>query len=768
MMAEGERGPPEAKSTVASLIESRPRPLTHRQLALAATLLYFVLIGGTNLGIYVTAFAALNAVIAGLLVGVWLYELPRNNDLTDRLLLLGLLLFLAACVVSAFPRMSFDAATSSVAFLAAFGIARTELIAAGAERAMITALALCGAVLAIVILAVWIPDWVAWWQATGTAPPLDRELPTGPYRGFHVVGMLSGLLLPALVQAGRRQSVGPVFLLAAVASLAVIYMSGSRSNWLALFAAAAAAAVVIFRPSRRFVVRASALVIVVLALFALSGALEAISARLLNTYTIATRVDIWQSALRLWLDRPLAGWGPGSFAATFTYGESFPLSPHFVGTAHNVAVQAILEAGLLGLAALVMVGAGLAIAIVRNRQRSGYALAGLTFFAVVGLTDMPTSHPMVMAIGLCWAASAAPRHQPDRRPAQRGMSWRAATCAAVGLAIAMAVGSTLVATTAFNDARDRLAVGDVQSAQQSLNRAVSFDPSMALYWRELGILQIRKGNTALARLDLERALELNGRDATTLRGLAVLAVQEGRGAQALAFAERAAELQGTWVNNQVLLAWVATQLGSDEVARRAMADALTWYPWISASPTWTGVFDSPVDQPLRQAAAKWATQPSQRQVVWPATWLRAMTDGPPVSRLPPVLMAIDAIIRCQPEQATESLAAAGRVVNDEPGLTASMMLARLTNNEVAYREALLPAFLWRGELGVVVAGEPAPASAFSDYEYDAQMYDRIPIPSATIGPLLPTSTEGLAQWIQDPRNAARQGAPRSGLASCTR
>jgi O-antigen ligase/tetratricopeptide (TPR) repeat protein len=765
-MAEGDRGPLGSKSTVGSLIESRPRPLTLRQLTLAATLLYFVLIGGTNVGTYVTAFAALNGVIASLLVGVWLYELPRNNDLTDRLLLVGLLLFLAACVISAFPRMSFDAATSSVAFLAAFGIARGELLAAGAERAMITALAVCGAALAIVILAVWIPDWVQWWQAMGTAPPLDRELPSGPYRGFHVVGMLIGVLLPALVQAGRRRSVGPAFLLAAVASLAVIYMSGSRSNWLAVLAVAAGAMVVKFRPSRRFVVGASALALVVLTLLAASGALEAISARLLNTYTIATRVDIWQSAIRLWQDRPLAGWGPGSFAATFTYGESFPLSPRLVGQAHNVAVQAILEAGLLGLAALVVVVAGLAIAIARNKKRSGYALAGLTFFAVVGLTDMPTNHPMVIAIVVCWAACAAPRYRPPGNPKPRGISWPAALSAVLGLATAAAVGSTLAATTAFNEARNELAGGDVQSAEQSLDRAVSFDPSMALYWRERGILHVRMGNVALARLDLERALKLNGRDVTTLRGLAVLAVQEGRRTEALTLAERAAELQGTWVSNQVLLAWVATQLGSDDVARRAMADVLTWYPWISASPTWTEVFDSPVDAPLRRAAAKWAAQPPQRQVVWQSTWLMAMTDGPPAGRLSPVLEAIDAIIRCQTERAAESLAAAGRSVNEEPGLTALMMLARVTNDEVAYRDAVRPAYLWRGELGLVVAGEPAPASAFSDYDYDTEMYDRIPFPSATIGPYLPTSVEGLAQWIHDPRSAARRGAPGSDLANC--
>jgi O-antigen ligase/Tfp pilus assembly protein PilF len=766
MMAEREGGPLGSKSTVGSLIQSRPRQLNLRQLTLAATLLYFVLIGGSNAGTYVPAFTALNAVIASLLVGVWLYELPRNNDLTDRLLLLGLLLFLAACLTSAFPRLSFDAATSSLAFLAAFGIARGELAAAGAERAMNTTLAVCGAVLAIVFLAIWIPDWVAWWQATGTAPPLDRQLPTGPYRGFHVVGMLSGLLLPALLQAGRRHLIGPVFSFAAVASLALIFMSGSRSNWLALLVVAAGAAIVRFRPSRRWLGGASALALVVFALLAASGALEAISARLLNTYTIGTRIDIWQSALRLWLDRPLAGWGPGSFAATFTYGDSFPLSPDFVGQAHNLAVQALLEAGLLGLAALVAVFAGLAIAIVRNNNRSGYALAGLTFFAVVGMTDLPANHPMVVAIALCWAASAAPRHHPDRRPMRRGISWRLAASAAVGLAITMAVASTLVATTAFNAARDRLAAGDMQSAQQSLDRAVSFDPSMALYWRERGFLQVRKGNTALARLDLERALELNGRDVTTLRALAVLAVQQGRGTEALTIAERATELQGTSVSNQVLLAWVATQIGSHEVARQAMADVLTWYPWIAASPTWTEVLSSPIDPPLRRAATKWAAQPPQRQLAWPSTWLMAMTNSPPVGRLSPVLEAIDAIIRCQPERAADSLAGTGRVVNDEHGLTAMMMLASLTNNEGAYRAAVLPAYLWRGELGVVVAGEPAPASAFSDYDYDREMYERIPFPSATIGPFLPTSVEGLAQWIMHPRSAAKAGAPSSALASC--
>jgi O-antigen ligase/tetratricopeptide (TPR) repeat protein len=742
--------------------------MTARQWALAIALVYFVLVGGTNIGTYVIPFTILNTVLATGLVALWVMELPRNNDLTDRILVVALLAFLVACLTSAFPRMSFDAATSAIAFLAAFGIARGEVTSRRAERAMITALAACGCVLAIGLLNLWIPYWVEWWQTTSTAPPLDVRLPAGPYRAVHHVALLLALLLPALLQTSRRRLLGLLAILAAIATLAVIYMTGRRTVWLALLAVAAGAAALRLHINRRLVTGGLLVTAGGVVGLTVVGAMDAIAGRLLNTFTLAIRAETWLTALGLWLERPLNGWGPGSFAATFSYGETFPVYPDPGGHAHNVAVQALLEGGLLGLAALTLLVAGLAMGIWRNQHRSGYALAGFALFGLMSLTDLPSNFPMILVVGMCWAALAAPRAsgtatQTVPRP-RRPLALAAS--ATVGAVIVVAVASTLVARAAFDDARAQLEDRDLAGAREALDRAVAFDPSMALYWRERGTRAAEDGDFGSARSDLERALELNAADATTLRALAAIATNDGRSEDAVALARRAVDLQGVHISNQLLLAWVATRAGDEDLATRALADALIWNPWTTAAPTWIERFGSTVDTPLREATATWGTQPADRQRGWEATWLRAMTDAEPFVDLGAPLAALDAVIRCDTTRASGLLADAGTAANDHAALTVRLMLARLGEDDDAFREAATLAFLKRDELAALATRNPRAASPFSDHGMDVGMYKRIPLPVTELEPMLPTSAEGMAAWLQDPIGGAQRGAPESGLATC--
>jgi O-antigen ligase len=746
--------------------ERRAPALTLRQLALAAALLYFVLVGGTTLGTYVTTLAGINAAIAAALIALWVIELPRNNDLTDRLLLFALLAFLFTCITSAFPRMSFDAATSLVAAMAAFGIARGELASMRAERVMITVLGLCGLVLAMGFLSLWIPYWVAWWQGTGAAPPLDLPLPPGHYWHFHFAAMVLALLLPAALQLQARQGARSIAAAASLGALGVVAMSGARTAWVALSAVAIAAVVLKVRPRAVTVLRAGAAVTAVLAVLALTGTLANVAARLLNTFTVAIRTETWSSAVAIWLERPLTGWGPGSFPAVFRFRQAVPTFPDPGTDAQNAIVQVLLESGLIGLAALIVGGAALVIGIRQSARRSPYALAGLAIVGLMSLTDLPSSFPVLFVVGIAWAALSAPRPQVALEPTVLHRSWPRILSAALGAVLVLAVAASLFGRSAFDEARLRVEEGDLAGARHALARAVALDPSMALYWRERGVRAAEAGDIREARDDLERAYRLNGGDATTLRALAVLAVNDGRLGDATQLAQAAVQLRPAYLPNNMLLAWVAIQAGDDELRAEALADALTWSPWTAAAPTWAEVFGPVSISELRVAAAAWEAATGDLQRNWEATWLRAMTGADPLGGLPHALSAVHAVVRCDLPRATTLLADADNALDDRAWLAARLMLSSLMGDADAYRSAVEIAVLRRNELALPARTDPGPGTMFADFNEDVGLYKTLPLAPPELEPLLPTRAEGLAAWLQDPRQAAQRGAPESGLANC--
>jgi hypothetical protein len=388
---------------------------------------------------------------------------------------------------------------------------------------------------------------------------------------------------------------------------------------------------------------------------------------------------------------------------------------------------------------------------------------GMGLFGLMSLADLPSNFPMVLAIGICWAAVAAPRVSETPSEARPHARWFVPASAALGAAIMVGVASTLIAWAAFGDARARLGDRDLPAARRALDWAVALDPSMALYWRERGTRAAEAGDRVQARRDLGRALELNGGDAATLRALALLTIDDSQ-RDAIALAQRAADLHGTQLDNQLTLAWVAEAAGDGTLASRALADAVTWYPWATAAPSWPDAFESRLDGPLNEAAAVWAAH--GRDGSWEAIWLRAMTGRDRLPGVGPSLAAIEAIIGCDPSQAAASLTSAGGSANHQLGVVARLMLASLTDDKDAFRAAFSVAILRGTQLANLSLRDPGPASPMSDYAQDVGLYKRIPLPPASLQPMLPTQGEGLSAWLRDPREAARRGAPGSGLAEC--
>ena len=128
----------------------------------------------------------------------------------------------------------------------------------------------------------------------------------------------------------------------------------------------------------------------------------------------AYRSGMAKNALAAWLERPVWGTGPGSFAAVFPYCQSDLFAGRTILHAHCEPVQFLMEYGVAGLAVL-LAGVGL-LASARGvrtdssgeipefadleRRAFGFALVAL---GLHGLIDFPLRIPLLALIAAAWA-----------------------------------------------------------------------------------------------------------------------------------------------------------------------------------------------------------------------------------------------------------------------------------------------------------------------------------------------------------------------------
>ena len=142
---------------------------------------------------------------------------------------------------SIIPRLSLEALYAALAFAAIFVLVRR--LGPDGRAATVSALTLVVAVLAPVMLVLWLATWIRWIDFTGLLPSLSIRLPSAPFGHPHDVALLMGLLAPAVVAGGlharpRAAKLAGWLLLAAV--IGVVFMSGGRATWVAAVAASIA------------------------------------------------------------------------------------------------------------------------------------------------------------------------------------------------------------------------------------------------------------------------------------------------------------------------------------------------------------------------------------------------------------------------------------------------------------------------------------------------------------------------------------------------
>ena len=252
--------------------------------------------------------------------------------------------------------------------------------------------------------------------------------------------------------------------------------------------------------------------------------------RLLTT-TSQNRWAWWQEAAGAWSDRPVAGWGAGSFRATHL---RYRVDELTVTQAHSVPLQLLSETGVVGLLLFLGgVGALGAAAVIRlratpegrGRDARVAALAALAAWGVHGLYDSDWSIPgvTVPALLLLGVTAATPADARRGRPAGSPALATAGVALALSLVAASAIlpawadGKATDALLAARAGADEIALGEA-AAQADL--AARLDPLSVRPLLAAAAVARRRGRLLASRAFLLEAVERQPESAEAWRDLA--------------------------------------------------------------------------------------------------------------------------------------------------------------------------------------------------------------------------------------------------------
>ncbi|MDQ3690800.1 MAG: O-antigen ligase family protein [Chloroflexota bacterium] len=493
--------------------------------------------------------AAIGAILALVIAAMRADELPRTPlDLP----LLGLLAAFALATLGALNLgMSLRALASIVAYAAMLPVAILAVRHRPSWVGLVTSVPIL--VLSVPVLVTFVGRRLEWVAAGAPGlPPIRLPAET---TFFGSVAVPPFLLFPAWALAGL---IGPRKLRSAVriglvlVGIPLIVLSGSRSAWLAIGAGVAVGVVPwAWRQRNRLRLRGlsgretlGVAVAVIVATFGLVLVLP----RLTAVTSLVYRGALWRDTLAAWNSDPLLGIGPGFMpyarqAATADF--SFPVrQPH----SHNLALGVLGDAGIVGLAAaLVVVGCLVLVAGPwRSRTPVGRSAAVVLVGLGVGglfedLTFLPGFNLLVIllvAVALLDAGAVRWAPMRVRSNLRRRAIWAATAACGVVLVGAMVIADA--GAVAYRMGTDRAAVGDFGGATTWLTRAVAIDRWHPAGPRALAVTADAAGEPALALRAARRATLLNPGDATAWTNLALLCEADADTRCAIHAAERAA------------------------------------------------------------------------------------------------------------------------------------------------------------------------------------------------------------------------------------
>ena len=245
----------------------------------------------------------------------------------------------------------------------------------------------------------------------------------------------------------------------------------------------------------------------------------------------------WQEAIGAFKDKPLAGWGAGSFPILHFLYRRYDAP---VRSAHSLPLQFLSETGLvgalLGLGGLALLGTA---AVRRVRRSEGIErsarlvlLSAATAWAVHSLYDWDWEIPAVTLpalIAVCFAAAPLPGRDDAPRPLRRGRAVLAGvTVALTAAALAASAGLPALSVGERLQALDAsVGPGSLEDAAADADLAHELDPlSVEPLFTQASVAQAQ-GRPRLAAGYLEQATETQPDNWETWKRLATIEIQLG-------------------------------------------------------------------------------------------------------------------------------------------------------------------------------------------------------------------------------------------------
>jgi tetratricopeptide (TPR) repeat protein len=543
----------------------------------------------------------LHLVAIGAVLGLGLMAL-RGQELPRTPLDLPILGLLAAFAIATWSALNVGMSLRAMAAIVAFAAMLPVALVAVRRRPVWV-----GLVTSVPVLLLSVPTLVEFlarrveWIAVGAPglPPLRLPSEGTP---FGSVAVPPFVLIPAWTLAGlieppwlrRAVRVG-----LAVVGIPLIILSGSRSAWLAI-AAGFAIGVLPWAWERRHRLRrprrlSARGVLLGLGSVAIAGiGLVLVVPRLTAVTSLIYRGALWRDTLVAWSSDPLLGIGPGfmpyarqAAAADF----SFPVrQPH----SHNLPLGVLGDAGVVGLAAgLIVVGTTVLFA---GPWRSRTSLGRMASVVLIGLgvgglfedlTFLPGFNLLaisLVAVALLEAGAVnwgAIRLPPGLR--------RAALLAGSGIVATVLVGAMVVADAGAIAYRAGIRAAestDWAGSATWLARAAEIDPWHPAGARALAVAADAAGRPGLALDAAEQATLLNPGDATAWTNLALLCEADGNDECASHAAERAAATARYLAPELLNAAIVFERLGQPDAADDAYRRSLLTQPATSFVVDW--------------------------------------------------------------------------------------------------------------------------------------------------------------------------------------
>ena len=750
--------------------------------AALAALGYTVLLGGTGLGEQNSALRIVNAAIAAFFIVAYFWRAPVRADRIDRGILIALLLFAGAAVLSQFPRQSFDAILGALTATAGLFVLRGELINAPARIAFIRLLMGLSIAMTFLTAVTWLPLTAEWWSLAGRSviPPLDLNFSTQPWGHRHDLALLVVLLYPSLWVGSRSPLRTVVALVFGVLVGLIVLLDGSRNLWLAMLVStiviAAPATLRWLRGSRRArLILSVGLLLGGLALLA-TGAAVAFLDRLTNLQSFGARSEMWAPLTGFFVEHPVAGSGPGSFPWVLRLTDYFETNSWDPRHPDSALFQVLAEGGLLGLAALVTVVSTVAVPVLRGP--SAAARWALIVFVVACVGANPTDFAFLVAVAVAWTAYAAPREEPGAPDRTSRRSVRIGY--AIGLSIvAVAFAMTAVGAIYYDAARRAVATGDLPTARRALDVAVFLDPGMALYPRQRGTLDYLDGNVRAGIQDLELATRINPTDDLAWRVLALAYDAAGEHGAAAAALDLALARQRSDPANLFLRAQWLTRDGHTQEAVDTLAEIIQAWPATVGAPGWAAVLPASVttSDVVDRAIERWrGNLPSVEQFSGQGLWLAVIGDRLDLESAAVAASEAAGSDRAQSEAVLATLRCDAASDAELDQLSESsrrgqwywQMRLRMS----AWREPYDPAvfrllkIMWGRDIPASAADETMSPLNEAGFSADVWGYRRPSIEWQTPGDELPLPQAGDVRWLLDPFAAVREAGLEERLPGC--